>query len=486
MATTFSAKQFINNEQVSAISGETLPVVDPSTGEYYAEMPRSGAADVDLAVKAARAAFGVDGDVPWGSVPPIERSRLLMKLANAVLANAQELAEIEARDAGKTLKQAKADVVALARYCEFYAGAADKLHGDTIPYLNGYTVLTFREPYGVIGQIIPWNYPMQVFGRSVMPALATGNACVVKPSEDACLSILRVAELIREVGFPAGAVNVVTGYGHEVGAAMADHPGIDHISFTGSPVVGKLVAQAAAEHHTPVILELGGKSPQIVFADADFDEVLPTIVAAIIQNGGQTCTAGSRLLVERSKYEWVLEQLAERFRNIKVGPSSADLDMGPLIHKRQLERVQAFFADIERSGLQIVAQGQVVADAPAGGFYQAPVLVRDVPFDNRLAQEEVFGPILAAMPFDDEAHALELANSTNFGLGAAVWTADGGRQLRLAKKIQSGQVFINTYGAGGGVELPLGGVKHSGHGREKGFEALYGCTRVKTVVLKHG
>lgn len=478
--------QLIDNASSQAISGHTLPVIDPSSGEVYATIPRSGVADVDIAVKAARTAFGRNGDGPWGRLTPVERGRLLTKLSDAVLEHADELAEIESRDAGKLMRQACSDVTALARYCEFYAGATDKLHGETIPYLAGYTVLTLREPYGVTGQIIPWNYPLQVFGRSVMPALATGNVCIVKPSEDACLSILRVAELAREVGFPDGAINVITGYGHEVGAAIASHPDIDHISFTGSPIVGRLVAQAAAKHHTPVLLELGGKSPQIVFADADFDEVLPTITNALIQNCGQTCTAGSRLLVERSKYEWLLEQLALRFEMLQVGPASADLDLGPLINRKQLERVRAFADEVKSDGLTIVAQGRIVSDAPPDGFYHPPILVRDVPRDHRLAQEEVFGPILAAMPFSNEAEAIELANSTNYGLGAAVWTSDGARQLRMAKKIESGQVFVNTYGAGGGVELPLGGVKHSGHGREKGFEALYSCTRVKTVVLKHG
>src|SRR5450830_1954705 len=244
-----------------------------------------------------------------------------MRLSLKISERVDELAAIEQRDCGKPTKQARADAVALARYFEFYAGACDKLQGQTIPYLDGYSVLTWREPHGVTGHIIPWNYPMQIFGRSVGGALAAGNACVVKPAEDACLSLLRIAELAAEVGFPAGALNIVTGYGHEVGDALVKHPGIDHVSFTGSPAIGKVVVRAAAENHTPVTLELGGKSPQIVFADADFDAMLPVVVNAIVQNAGQTCSAGSRLLVQRSAYEQVLERVGAAFGKLQVGPS---------------------------------------------------------------------------------------------------------------------------------------------------------------------
>ena len=359
------------------------------------------------------------------------------------------------------------------------------MHGETIPYQNGYTVLTLREPHGVTAHIVPWNYPLQIFGRCVGGALAAGNTCVVKPAEDACLSLLRVAELAAQAGFPEGVLNLVTGYGHEAGDLLVKHPDIDHVSFTGSPQVGKLVVRAAAEHHTPVTLELGGKSPQVVFADADLDAMLPVIVNAIVQNAGQTCSAGSRLLVQRSLYEQVLERVGEAFTRLRVGSSSMDLDCGPLIRKSQQERVAGFLQDAEHSRIAVVARGRIADGVPAGGFYQAPVLLRDVPPQHRLAQEEVFGPVLAAMPFEDEAQAIALANGTDYGLVASVWTRDGGRQLRLARALRSGQVFINNYGAGGGVELPFGGVKASGHGREKGFEALYGFTVLKTVAIKH-
>ena len=473
---------YIANTSVPSASGQTIAVIDPSDGQTYDHIQRSDASDIDRAVGAARR--GLDSD--WRKLGAAERGRLLMRLSLKITEHAQELADIEQRDCGKPTKQARADATALARYFEFYAGACDKLHGETIPYLDGYSVLTWREPHGVTGHVIPWNYPMQIFGRSVGGALAAGNVCVVKPAEDACLSLIRVAQLAAEVGFPAGVINIVTGYGHEVGDALARHPGIDHISFTGSPRVGTLIQQVAAERHCPVTLELGGKSPQIIFADADLDAALPAVINAIVQNAGQTCSAGSRLLVDQAIYEPLLARLGAAFEGLRVGPAQLDLDAGPLIRQTQQQRVLEFLSDAQAAGIEIVAQGKVVEQAPKSGFYQAPALLRDVPVTHRVAQEEVFGPVLCAMSFRDEDHAVELANATEFGLVAGVWSADGGRQLRMARRLRSGQVFINNYGAGGGVELPFGGVKSSGHGREKGFEALYGFTTLKTVAIKHG
>ncbi|MDQ2917294.1 MAG: aldehyde dehydrogenase family protein [Pseudomonadota bacterium] len=476
------AQHFIGNRFVAASDGATLPMIDPSDGSPFAAIARGSVADIDSAVRAA----GRARDATWGRLAPAERGRRLAAVARAISDHADELALLEARDCGKPLSQARADAAACSRYFEFYAGAPDKLHGATIPYAEGYTVLTWREPHGVTGHVIPWNYPLQIFGRSVGGALAAGNACVVKPAEDACVSLLRVAELAAAAGLPEGALNIVTGLGAEAGAALVAHDGIQHVSFTGSPATGAEVAASAAKRHCPVTLELGGKSPQIVFADADLDAALPAIVNAIVQNAGQTCSAGSRLLVERSLYDALLERLAERFAGLVAGPALADHDCGPLIRASQLARVRGFLDDAKRSGIATVAAGQIAPDAPAGGYYVAPTLLRDVPATNRLACDEVFGPVLAAMPFDDEADAVALANATDFGLAAGVWTRDGARQLRMARTVHSGQVFINNYGAGGGVELPFGGVKHSGYGREKGFEALYGFTTLKTVVLRHG
>lgn len=476
------ARHFVGNRWVAPARGETLPMIDPSDGLPFAAIASGTASDIDLAIHSARRA--VEGS--WGRLAPAEKGRLLAKLGREIEGHADELARIEARDCGKPLTQARNDVAACARYFEFYGGACDKLTGTTIPYPANYTVLTWREPHGVTGHIIPWNYPLQIFGRSVGGALAAGNASVVKPAEDACLSLLRVADLAAEIGFPEGALNIVTGLGREAGAALAAHAGVDHLSFTGSPATGAWVAAEAAKRHCPVTLELGGKGAQIVFADADLDDALPSIVNAIVQNAGQTCSAGSRLLVERSRYEEVLQALGARFAALKVGPALADLDCGPLIRAGQLERVRGFLTDAEREGNPTVAKGAIVDEAPRGGYYVEPRLIRDVPPGSRLALEEVFGPVLAAMPFDDEAEAIRIANDTPFGLVSGVWTRNGARQLRMARAIRSGQVFVNSYGAGGGIELPFGGVKHSGYGREKGFEALHGFTVLKTVVLQHG
>jgi len=472
----------IANQQIAPASGDEIPVIDPSTGEPFDAIARGNAADIDLAVHAAREAF----NGAWGRLTATERGRLLQRLSQHMLAHIDELAAIESRDCGKPLTLARGDVTAVARYFEFYAGAADKLMGETIPFYNGHTVFTLREPFGVTGHIIPWNYPLQIFGRSVAASLAVGNACVVKPAEDACLSILRVADMAAEVGFQAGALNIVTGYGHEAGDALVRHPGVDHVSFTGSPRVGQLVVQAAAEHHAPVTLELGGKSPQIIFGDADMDAMTTVVTNAIVQNAGQTCSAGSRALVHRPVYEAVVERLAKSFAATRTGPASMDLNCGPLIRASQMQRVRSFVELARNDGLPIAAQGQLVPEAPQGGFYQVPTLIRDVPIRHRIAQEEIFGPVLAISPFDDEDHAIELANGTEYGLAAALWTQDGGRQLRMARRLRSGQVFVNNYGAGGGIELPFGGVKASGHGREKGFEALYSFTTLKTVTIKHG
>ena len=414
----------------------------------------------------------------------MDRGRLLTQLGRVVLEHVEQLARLEAMDVGKPLTQARADAVALARYLEYYGGAADKVHGETLPYLEGYTVYTLREPHGVTGHIIPWNYPMQIIGRSVGAALTMGNACVLKPAEEACLTALMFAELASQAGLPHGALNVVPGVGEEAGAALASHSGIDHISFTGSVNVGSLIQSAAAASIVPVTLELGGKSPQLVFDDADIDQALPFLVNAGIQNAGQTCSASSRLLVQRGVYDQLVQRLAEQYRLMTVGPADADLKLGPLISARQKSLVNGFLD--QGADLPDPVRGTIVDDAPEGGHYVAPALYVDVNADHVLAQQEIFGPVQVVIPFDDEAQAIAIANSTDYGLVASVWTADGSRQMRLAKALKAGQIFINNYGAGGGVELPFGGMGKSGHGREKGFEALYGFSVLKTVAARHG
>jgi aldehyde dehydrogenase (NAD+) len=475
-------KMFIGGRWLAARDERTLPVVAPADGEAFDRIARGSAHEVDLAVAAARAALSG----AWGRLSATERGRVLMKIGQAVLDHHDELSRLEARDTGKPMTTARNDITVLARYFEFYGSAADKVHGEVIPFLAGHQVTLQREPLGVTAHIIPWNYPAQMLGRTLAPALAMGNAAVLKPAEDTSLSALRFAEIAAACGLPDGALNIVTGTGEEVGAALAGHPGIDFVTFTGSNEVGTLVQQAAAKNAVKCVLELGGKSPQIVFADADLDRALPIVVRAIVQNAGQTCTAGSRLLVQRAIYDGFVARVAEAFAKTRVGTPEMDLDCGPLMNPAQQARVRRYIDGAQASGVPVLAQGQLADGVPATGYYVRPTLFGPVPREHALAREEVFGPVLAALPFDDEADAIALANATDYGLLAAVWTENAGRAQRVAKAVKAGQVFVNCYGAGGGVELPFGGTKRSGHGREKGLLALEEMSTTKTVVQFHG
>ena len=474
-----SLGNFIGGGWKPTQNGHTIAVVSPSDGNLITQIPASDQADVNAAVAAARRAFN-DGE--WSRLSPVDRGRRLHALAGEISAHSDELADIESLDTGKPLGEATNDVNAAARYFEFYAGAADKIHGEVIPYSRGFHVQSVREPLGVTAHIIPWNYPAQMFGRTLAPALAMGNSVVLKPAEDACLAPLKLTELASKCGL-GEAINVVCGRGETAGAALAGHPGINFLSFTGSPETGAEVQAAAAANHVACTLELGGKSPQVVFADADIDSAIPAVVNAIIQNAGQTCSAGSRVLIEQSIFKETVQRLASEFEQLEAGPVAGGFNLGALISENQKARVESYINMAERS--QIVARGKIARVAPKGGFYVAPVLISPVEPDSPLAQEEIFGPVLSCIPFTDESEAVAIANATPYGLVAGVWTRDGGRQIRIAKALHCGQVYVNCYGAGGGIELPFGGVGKSGHGREKGFEALRGFSQTKTIIQKY-
>jgi len=462
-------------------AGDTLDVLAPAELRPFAQIARGGRAEVESAVSAARRAF--EGE--WPRLTFTERGRLLSKMAEIVMDHAEELARLEARDTGKPLQQARTDITMAARYFEYYGGAADKLHGDTIPFLQGHFATTEYIPHGVTAHIIPWNYPAQMFPRSVAPALAVGNCVVMKPAEDACLAPLRMADLMNEAGFPPGTINMVTGLGPEAGEALANHCDIDFISFIGSNRTGTLIQAAAARNNIGCTMELGGKSAQILFGDADLEKALPIIVGAITQHAGQTCSAGSRLLVEQSAWERIVPQLADRFSQVTVGTPEEETALGAVVSPRQQERVQRYCVQAEADGVPVIARGRMSDAVATDGCHVQPVAFGPVPRDHAIASEEIFGPVLAVMPFGDEADAVSLANATPYGLVAGIWTSDGARALRVARQMRVGQVFVNCYGAGGGIELPFGGMKRSGHGREKGFEALREFSALRTMVIRH-
>src|SRR5688500_15576017 len=442
----------INGERVDASDGGTFQVFDPSSGEVLATVAKATAADIDAAVQTARAALDSKA---WGGAPPAERGRAMIRIAQALRDRVEELANLESRDNGKPLRQSRTDVQVAARYFEFFAGIADKIMGNTIPLGPGYLDYTVREPIGVSAQIIPWNYPIQIGARGLAPALAAGCTVVLKPAEDAPMTAMRLGEIALECGLPPGVVNVLPGMGPEAGAALASHPDINQLTFTGSVPVGIAVAKMAADNVVPVVMELGGKSPNIVFADADLDLTVQGVANAIFQNAGQTCSAGSRLLVQRKVHDELVARLTERAASMRVGPGVSDPDMGPIISKQQLEMIEGYVGIGKREGAQVAAGGGRASGSDLGnGFFFQPTLLDRVSPDMRVAQEEIFGPVLAIITFDEIEEAIAIANRSQYGLVAGVWTRDINKAMAVSSQSKSGQVYVNTYGAGGGVELP--------------------------------
>ena len=469
---------FISGEWTPARSGQTFEAIDPSTEEVLAGVARGDARDVDDAVRAAREAFG-----QWRRVTPAERGRLLYGVARELEARVDEFAELETLDTGKPLGHARGEISGCIAYLDYYAGAADKIHGETVPLGPDYLNYTVREPLGVTAHIVPWNMPLSMVCRSLAPALAAGNTAVVKPAEQTPLTALLFAEVFLKLGFPPGVYNVVPGFGHEAGKALSEHRGIDSITFTGSVETGRNILRAAAEHVKPVVLELGGKSPQIIFADTDLDLAAGEVAKGIYSNSGQYCDAGSRLLVEEEARQPLMDKLLEHSRQIRLGRGMDDPDMGPLVSAEHLERVLGYIDTGQREGANMLIGGR--AEEFGRGYFVSPTVFDEVESKMRIAQEEIFGPVLSVLSFSGDDEAATIANDSSYGLAAGIFTRDIDRALRFADEIQAGYVMINEYFTGG-MGSPFGGYKQSGIGREKGLVALDNYTQIKNVVVKVG
>lgn len=469
-------ESFIGGTPVS--TSEVYQNIDPSTGGALGEVSRAGRQEVGQAVASAR-----EANRSWRRTTPEQRAELLCRLADLIASEVETLARLESQDSGKPLSQARNDARVCARYFRFYGHAIDSYYGSSIPLRPDLHVYTRREPHGVTGHIIAWNYPLQLFARGVAPAIATGNCAVVKPADETPRTAVAVARLAIKAGLPPGVLNVVTGLGPEAGAALAAHPGVDHLGFVGSTRIGSLVAAAAAERVSPVMLELGGKSAHLVFEDADIDKAARVASSAILQNAGQTCSAGSRVLVHESVHAELVERIAGHFAEVSIGPGVDDPDLGPLVSRKQQDRVRGYLESAD-SGTLVHGGAIAEPDGITGGAYFMPTLIDGVDPASPIAQEEVFGPVLTTMRFSTEEEAIALANGTDYALLGAVWTKDLSRAHRIAAEVEAGQVYVNTYGAGGGVELPFGGFRKSGYGREKGVEALDAYTATKTIVMQ--
>ncbi len=472
-------QHYINGQWTDPASGEWFLSENPYTGEPWAEIARGSAADVDKAVTAAKAAF--EGE--WGEMKPTQRGKILVKLAELIERDAARLGEIEVRDNGKLLAEMAGQTKYVAEWYRYYGGLADKVEGSVIPTDKpGIFNFTRYEPYGVVGLITPWNSPLLLVGYKLAPALAAGNTVVIKPSEFTSASTLEFMKLISEAGFPEGVVNVVTGYGAEAGGPLVDHPDVMKIGFTGSDVSGQKIYEAAARKIIPVTLELGGKSPNIVFEDADIEAAVMGAVSGIFAATGQTCIAGSRLLVQRSIQEKFTARLLEVAKEAKIGdPMSSDTNIGPVTTPPQFKKVMDYIDIAKQEGAHCILGGKpYTGPGSAGSKFVEPTIFTGVTNDMRIAQEEVFGPVLSIIPFDTEEEAIAIGNDVVFGLAAGVWTSNIGRALRMSEKLRAGTVWVNTYRAVS-FTSPFGGYKRSGEGRENGQEAIKAFLQVKSV-----